>query len=117
MKIALTILFILIAGMANAGEFTFEKNGMAYSMPMPPERWFKQPLLAPVVVIKESTEYVARFCSGIVGKFEDMGCAQIAPGYYCGITINQSMPAPLYDAVLHHETAHCHGWPADHPVE
>lgn len=84
-------------------------------MVVPPPKWFAQPLLARIEVYKESAEETRALCSVAVGAEEHDGCSLIFPGVLCKVIINKELPWRMYAAVLHHETAHCHGWPADHP--
>lgn len=118
MKTAAAALAALLAstGTLSAERFTFSKDGREFTMAIPHERWFSRPLIGAVTVYDEPVEYVREMCTEAVGKFEDMACTLILPGK-CLITINYELPEVTYKAVLHHETAHCHGWPADHPED
>ena len=109
--------FALLGGWQSVAEpFVFPKNGILYEMPMPHDQWFEKPLIGPVKITKGEAKFVEDYCSQVTGKFEDIGCAAISTNV-CFILINQTLPSRVYDAVLRHETAHCHGWPAEHPTD
>jgi hypothetical protein len=107
---------LLAATTASADTFEFKRNGMTYSIAVPPPKWFAKPLLAEVVVYKESAEETLALCSLAIGTEERDACTFLLPDM-CKIIINVELPWQMYAAVLHHETAHCHGWPGDHPTE
>jgi len=113
----LAALAVLATGVAQAANYEFEIDGRPYALIVPPAKWYAEPLLAPVMVMKAPESYVAETCSQFVGTYEAVGCAIIVPGVSCGILINETLAQDAQDAVAHHETAHCHGWPADHPEE
>lgn len=118
MKILVALLAVLAGSVpASAGSLIFEWKGMDYALAVPPAHWFSKPLLAPLTVQAKDASYVSEICSNLVGRPEDMGCTSLAEGSFCIITINADMTQRMYAAVLHHETAHCHGWPADHPED
>lgn len=110
----LAVAFVLVSGPLAAAEmFLFEKNGQPYGMLMPDDYWFDRPLIAPISVIPLDREATKDYCSREVQKNEDMGCSVTAGHYYCNVIIDETLPKPVYDAVLKHETAHCHGWTHD----
>ena len=116
MRYLLALSIVVTAWAAEAEPFIFKKNGISYQAQMPPEEWFSKPLIAPLSIRSESAEYVAERCTFLVKKFEDMGCLDAVPPYYAQIIINKDLPKHVYDAVMHHELAHAHGWPGDHPL-
>lgn len=119
MRTALLTAAVLIGfvGTAEAGEFIFKQKGVTYTIAVPSPEWFQKPLVEKPIIKDETPERVDLFCTAMSGKREPIACTRILPGWACEITINEALPKKLYKVVLHHEMAHCHGWPADHPAD
>ncbi len=116
MRALIAALVLLVAAPAE-GAAVKDQRGKYWEVTQPPPRWFNEPLLGEVVIFYKTQEYVTGMCSGIVGKFEDFGCAAIYPGWQCQIYLSEELPDETIAAIQRHELAHCHGWPADHPTE
>ncbi len=114
--IAALILALLSPSIAGAASFK-DENGVWREIAIPPTRYY----LRDYPDIQIDIEYlnkadVTAICSWSAGKYEDAGCAStmMKP---CRIIIAKELPETLRHMVRIHETAHCNGWPADHPVD
>lgn len=107
---------MLMAGLlpASAGVFA-DKDGTLYEIVDPPADWFDRPAprIEPRLLPRERAFLVCKLATKKAGQF---GCAT-AYQTVCDVTVVEDLPKPLRDAVMRHERAHCHGWPADHPVD
>lgn len=86
----------------------FADHKDAYGHAIVPARYASGPFVAPVKLhrIKGKRQIVC-------GGKKTIGCA-VVKGGLCHIMIVAWLPPDQYRGVLHHEQAHCRGWPADH---
>jgi hypothetical protein len=114
---ALLAAILAVATPALAGaEVLQDQRGNWWDLPTPPARYFQIPYSGQIEVLYWSEEGVIATCSGATGKYEGFACTFPGPTS-CRIIISNEAPKRLQQALLHHETAHCHGWPGDHPTE
>jgi hypothetical protein len=117
MMMASLLALILSSLPAQAAEpFVFKQFGISYSLTMPDDHWFENQPLAPIVIRTLPGNEATAYCTEIVERAEDIGCALLSINE-CLITLNADLDPDLYTAALKHEAAHCRGWPADHPTD
>jgi hypothetical protein len=115
-RIGIILCCLLVSAQATAASrYNFKWQGMEYTALVPSPHWYAEPLLGSLVVNKLRGDVLATVCRNIMGFEEGMGCmAWIGPGESCHVYVNRDLPYEIRTAVLHHEIAHCHGWPSDH---
>lgn len=114
MRFLIGAIFALASHAALAGVY-LDADGRQWNVIAPPEYWFSRPGKAPDIKFlpRENTFEV---CKLVTGKADMFGCARLwSDG--CDVTVVADLPEKLRAAVVRHETAHCHGWPADHPID
>lgn len=125
MRFAIALLIAAVTATSAAAEITgdkaelfrFKRDGKDYVILVPPQKWFAEPLRGRTIIKKFPAPKVEDLCTKYVGgRAESDGCAVLMEGG-CLIAINGDLPQSLYEIVLLHETAHCNGWPADHPLD
>lgn len=92
----------------------------------PPDEWFNRPYVSPPKLVMLSNEAdIEGACdpygpTGYVLKPNPhrnlRGCTVINL-QNCRIFIRTDVSPEQFEATLHHEDAHCRGWPADHPLD
>ena len=94
--------------------FDLTVHGTAYEARVPPEFWFDEFLSYEPEILILPEEIVAALCTEIVGFAEKVACNVDLGDSGKIIVIDSLFPKDLKE-VIHHELAHLHGWPGDHP--
>jgi hypothetical protein len=79
--------------------------------PLMPSPQYDHPYAGPVQVGSVSEETLRAIC----GIWEPHECARVMPDKTCLIVIVDGTSPDLKAKFIVHGTAHCKGWPADHP--
>lgn len=115
MRLLLAAILISLPVSAKAEVFS-DENGKLWALTMPSPHWFARPAPDRIVVDLLPKENVAESCRWLTGKAGEFGCTMLVP-HLCTIRVAKELPQEFRDAVVHHELAHCHGWPGDHPTD
>lgn len=108
----------------NLRTFTvLDKNGNHWRIIDPPLHWFQRPAPENIVIEIVSDDEVSEKCKGLNETLKGttkkiVGCAVKDPQEpeHCRIYIDENLIAQSKKTVIHHERAHCHGWPKYHPT-
>ena len=109
----LVVLLALLAPSLAAATPMQDQHGKWWNVLIPPPHWLKKPYLGKVAVYYHSEDLILDICSDT--KAEPFGCS-FPDTDECLIYIVKGLPDAFRNTVLRHETAHCHGWGADHPM-
>jgi hypothetical protein len=111
--LVLLLIFLLLTAYAN---YTRYARKVAYlAMLEPPER-YNHPYRGPVIERITSLAEVRTLC--VVSRDDSspgFACAWVDQGT-CYLVLPSDGPAPV-DVYRRHETAHCNGWPQNHPQD
>ena len=109
------LLALFVPSLAVAASYQ-DQHGEWWDIPMPIWDWTPTNLNVQIDAFYLPQDEVVAICSKTLGKMEDFGCALVWPDR-CKIYITKELPERTRSAVHGHETTHCYGWPADHPVD
>jgi hypothetical protein len=116
MRLLLAAILVAALPVTATAEVFSDENGRRWDLITPPAHWFAKPAPPRILVDLLPKENVAESCRWLTGKAGEFGCALVLP-HQCTIRVAKELPEPFRDAIVHHERAHCHGWPGDHPTE
>jgi hypothetical protein len=105
-------------GLATAANYPSapDQRGQWWDIMKPPERYTSTPYDGELTYFLRSEPHIRSMCAAGGLSAEPFGCAFLGDGY-CDVYISSDLPEPMRSYVKAHETAHCHGWPGDHPTE
>jgi hypothetical protein len=110
MRVAVLMACLLMASPAMAGKTDPTWN--------PPKR-FDHAYPGKLVVHRMPQTQIVNVCEKLLGKRSMIqhGCSVPPKNSRCEIWIvDKTYMGATPEAVIRHETGHCNGWPADHPV-
>src|SRR3990167_11282728 len=116
MMLAAALMFAAISG-TSAGTLT-DRNGRAWSYVDPPAKWSKAPYSGTTRVFYLPESEVNDICRsyGVTNTTDKFfGCSVPSPAI-CLVYITKDESDHVRQIILRHETAHCAGWPANHPL-
>lgn len=100
-----------------------DKKGNYWKIIDPPLHWFQQPVPQNITIdfvpdeeVRENCRDLGEIVKGNTKKI--VGCAVRDPNEpeSCKIYVADNLTDQSKATVVHHERAHCHGWPRYHPT-
>jgi hypothetical protein len=107
------VALIALFGISVTGVWFLSASKVRYLSELEPPTQYNHPYHGPIVERIMPVAEVRALCTSKGASAKGVACSWVSDGT-CYIVLPNDEQAPV-STYRRHETAHCNGWPADHP--